>query len=87
MKREMETKEPQVQKEQPKFEDLFEPTIEEEDDEIEGDFGTVKPVLKYPSQGNSRRASASAVISEDFDQERDMCSRDVLEISLFMLTC
>ena len=65
MKREMGAKDRQ---EQPKFEDLFEPTLEEEDDEIEEAIGPGRPTLKRPSIVDSRRASAGAVVSDDFDQ-------------------
>ena len=67
MKTEMEH---QRQQEQPKFEDLFEPTLEEVDDEIEDELRPGRPKLKRPSPGDSRRASAGAVVSEDFDQGR-----------------
>ena len=68
MKREMGAKERQ---EQPKFEDLFEPTLEEEDDEMEEAIGPGGSKLKRPSLVvDSRRASAGAVVSDDFDQGR-----------------
>ena len=67
MKREMGAKERQ---DQPKFEDLFEPTLEEEDDEMEEALGQGRSKLKRPSLVDSRRASAGAVVSDDFDQER-----------------
>ena len=80
MKREMETREHQRQQEQPKFEDLFEPTLEEVDDEIEDELRPGRPKLKRPSPGDSRRASAGAVVSEDFDQGRDFsCSGKELD--------
>ena len=74
------------QQQQPKFEDLFEPTVdeeeeEEEDDEVEEELCPGRPNLKRSSPGssNSRRASAGAVVSEDFDQGQDLgCSRNGL---------
>ena len=68
MKREIGAKE---RKEQPKFEDLFEPTLEEEDDVMEEALGPERSKLKNPSLVvDSRRASAGAVVSDDFDQAR-----------------
>ena len=72
MKREMEESR-MTRQQQPKFEDLFEPTVEEEDDDDaeEGRFpGKLRPFpgRSRPLSGNTRRASAGAVVSEDFDQ-------------------
>lgn len=68
MKREMEgLSKANEKKQQPKFEDLFEPTVEEEE-EMGEELCPGRPKLKRPSPGNSRRASAGAVVSEDFDQ-------------------
>ena len=75
MKREMEgLSKANEKKQQPKFEDLFEPTVEEEE-EMGEELCPGRPKLKRPSPGNSRRASAGAVVSEDFDQGMDFrCS-------------
>ena len=79
------------QQQQPKFEDLFEPTVDEEEEEeheVEEELCPGRPKSKRSSPGssNSRRASAGAVVSEDFDQGQDLgCSRNGFW-NLLMLT-